>query len=42
MGLHIADLEALTVGTVFDLIIESGNDHFDYKEVACQDDFDKF
>lgn len=42
IGLHIADLEALSVGTVYDLITENGNDRFEYKEVANQEDYDNF
>ena len=42
MGLHIADLEALSVGMVFDMLTEAENDSFDYKQVANQSDFDKF
>lgn len=42
MGLKIADLEALSIGTVYDMITESGNDGFEYKDVATQDDFDRF
>lgn len=42
IGLHIADLEALSVGMVFDLCTESSNDNYQYKEVANQHDFDTF
>lgn len=42
IGLHISDLEALSIGTVYDLFTESENDNFEYKELATQDDFDRF
>lgn len=42
LGLSPADLDLLDYGMVLDMIIESGNDHEDYQQVATQDDFDKF
>ncbi len=42
IGLHISDLEAISIGMVYDLITESGNDSYEYKDVANQEDFDKF
>ncbi len=42
VGLHIADLEFLSMGMVFDIFTESRNDNYDYKQVANQEDFDKF
>lgn len=42
MGVSIADLEVLSIGTVFDMLTEADNDSFDYKPMANQDDFDKF
>lgn len=42
MGLSIADMEELEEGFIVDMMVESGNDNFEYKEVANQDDFDKF
>lgn len=42
VGLHIADLEALSMGMVFDIFTEHGNDNYEYKQVACQADFDNF
>lgn len=42
MGLSIADMEELEEGFIVDMMVESGNDNFDYKEVANQSDFDKF
>lgn len=42
MGLHMADLEQLNYGDVVDMMIESGNDSYEYKTVATQEDFDRF
>ncbi len=42
VGLTISDLDDLEFGQVIDLIVESGNDHEQYAEVATQDDFDAF
>ena len=43
LGISIRDLDLLTIGLVNDMYAENSND--DYKgdkEVATQDDFDKF
>lgn len=42
IGLHISDLEALSIGTVYDLFTESENDQYDWQDVASQDDYDNF
>lgn len=44
LGLCMADLDGLTVGTVFDMMIERANDEVPeaYARVATQADFDKF
>ncbi len=42
MGITLADLEVLSVGMVFDMLAERQNDSYEYKELATQDDFDKF
>lgn len=42
LGLSTADLENLEVGTVMDMIIESGNDNAHYDTVATQEDFNRF
>lgn len=42
MGLSIADMDELEEGFIVDMMVESGNDNFEYKEVANQSDFDKF
>ena len=41
-GMTLADLDDLELGTVFDIMTEAGNDDCKYKEVANQDDFDRF
>ena len=42
LGLSLSELELLTIGMVNDMHIESRNDEYKYKEVAGQEDFDKF
>lgn len=42
MGLKIDDLDGLEYGTVIDMMIEAGNDGCEYRQVATQDDFDRF
>lgn len=43
MGLTLSELEELDEGFVTDMIIESNNDSWDgYREVASQEDFDRF
>lgn len=42
IGLTLDDLDSLEYGTVTDMITESSNDSFEYKELASQEDFDKF
>lgn len=41
-GISIDDLQRLSVGMVFDIFTESQNDTYDYKQMATQDDFNKF
>lgn len=36
------DLERMDYGFALDMMVESANDDYKYKEVASQDDFDKF
>lgn len=38
--ISIRDLDLLTIGLVNDMYAENGND--DYKELATQEDFDRF
>lgn len=42
LGLHIDDLDALDLGDVLDIMIESNNDKAEYKQLANQSDFDRF
>lgn len=42
LGLSIDDLDGMEYGTVIDLMTEAANDNCEYKELASQDDFDKF
>jgi hypothetical protein len=42
LGIHIGELDLLTIGMINEMAIESGNDEYDYNEIATQDDFDRF
>jgi len=42
VGLSLQDLDLLTVGMVNDIFVENMNDDYDYKQIATQEDFDKF
>lgn len=42
LGLSIRDLDLLTIGMVNDMYVESRNDDYKYREVATQEDFDRF
>lgn len=43
LGISIRDLDLLTIGLVNDMYAENSNDDCKgYKEVAIQEDFDKF
>ena len=42
VGISIRDLDLITIGTVNDMYVESGNDHADYSVLATQDDLDAF
>ena len=41
-GLRLDDLNAMETGEVTDIVIESNNDHENYRQLATQADFDKF
>ena len=41
-GMTLADLDDLELGTVFDIMTEAANDNCEYKQVATQEDFDRF
>lgn len=42
LGISIRDLDLLTIGLVNDMYAENGNDYKGYKELATQEDFDRF
>jgi hypothetical protein len=42
LGISIADLDLLSIGMINDMYVESRNDDADYREVATQEDFDRF
>ncbi len=42
LGLRISELELLTIGMVTDMHTEMRNDDFKYKELATQEDMDRF
>lgn len=41
-GLSLDEMEQLEEGFIMDMIIETGNDNYEYDEVATQEDFDRF
>lgn len=41
-GISLSDLDQLTVGIVNDMFIEKTNDTVEWKELASQEDMDKF
>lgn len=42
VGLSMSDLDDLTVGMVNDMFVEKSNDNYEWKELATQEDFDRF
>ena len=42
LGLRLTDLEFLDYGTVYDMLIERGNDREKYDYIATQEDYDRF
>ncbi len=42
LGLCREDLDDMTMGMVYDMLIEQGNDHEQYNYKATQDDINKF
>ena len=42
IGLSMSDMECLTLGAIFDIMTEKNNDSFEYKQLANQEDFDRF
>lgn len=41
LGLSIADLDELSIGMVYDMLIERQNDNYDYPVLATQADIDR-
>ena len=42
LGISIRDLDLLSIGLVNDMYAESGNDEYNYPQLAEQEDFDKW
>lgn len=42
LGLSMDDLGGLEYGTVVDMLVENGNDSYEYQPIATQADFDRF
>ena len=42
LGLSMADLDGLEAGIVVDMMTEAANDGCEYRQVATQEDFDRF
>ena len=42
VGISVRDLDLLTIGLILDMWTEKGNDSFEYRRVATQEDFDRF
>ncbi len=44
LGIHISELDLLTIGMVNDMYAESRNDECqgEYRQLASQEDFDRF
>ena len=41
-NIRIDDLDYMDVGFVFDILVESGNDSYEYDIKPTQEDFDRF
>jgi hypothetical protein len=42
LGLSTTDLDNLEYGTIVDMMTEASNDSCEYRQIASQDDFDRF
>lgn len=40
--MSMADLDELTLGMVYEILIEKSNDEYEYDELATQEDIDNF
>lgn len=42
LNLTLEELDVITVGDVFDMLAEQGNDSYDYPKMATQDDINRY
>lgn len=42
LGIPIRDLDLLTIGMVTNMLVEAGNDGYEYDRLPTQGDFDAF
>ncbi len=42
LGLSAEELDSMTMGMIYDMLIEKGNDNEEYAVKASQEDYDKF
>ena len=42
LGVHISEMELLTIGEINDMYCEMQRDEEPHDQLACQDDFDRF
>lgn len=42
VGVTIEELEMIDYSTLMDMVVERSNDAHDWKQLATQDDFDRF
>ena len=42
MKLSLYDMDALSIGLIYDMMTESINDEVEYQEIATQEDYDNF
>lgn len=42
VGVSIEELEMIDYSTLMDMVVEKSNDAHDWKELATQEDFDRF
>lgn len=42
LGLSLNDMDEMSVGLVNDMFTEKSNDNYDWKQLASQEDMDKF
>lgn len=42
MGFTLPELDMLSLGAIYEVFIENGNDEHNYQPVATQEDYDNF